>query len=613
MIKTSKISEIACIIKQLPAPTVFVNRDLNIVYASNSWIKKFDQDFTSTVNPNIYSLFPDLDKKWKTVFNECLSGNPRPMGIQSFTGIDGEKKWFEWTSSPWFNNDEDIIGGIIQTHEVTNEIRNEIAFTKMESFLKQQTDHSKIGRWEFFPSSKKVVWCNVTKEIHEVSLSYEPNFTEAILFYKEGSDREIISNTITEALNNGTSWNLTLKILTKKNNEKWVKTTGRPIFSEGDISSFIGTFQDVTSQISNENRRKYEENLIQTLIDHLPLNIYIKDIQSRKILVNKAECDYMGVEKASELIGKSDWDLYPPEQAKISIEEDLKVMKTLKALKGLEITSTRTNGSKTNFLISKIPLVNEDGEATGLIGMSMDITEIKKKEKKLQKVIEISTLQRKKLFDFAHIISHNLRSHTANFSMLLKFMVNEKNEDEKLNIYNMLLKSSHSLTGTIDTLNQIVTLDTSIDHKKETLFLKNKIDGIKKGLSKNLKLAGIKTINKIHENTQVTVVTKYLDNILNHLISNSIKFKNNDKNCFIIFSSYQDKEFTVLSIEDNGIGIDLERHNHKIFGMHKTFHNSHKSRGTGLFIIKNQIEAMNGRITVESKLGIGTTFKIFFK
>jgi len=67
----------------------------------------------------------------------------------------------------------------------------------------------------------------------------------------------------------------------------------------------------------------------------------------------------------------------------------------------------------------------------------------------------------------------------------------------------------------------------------------------------------------------------------------------------------------VLEISDNGIGIDLERYGNKIFGMYKTFSDNPDSKGIGLFITKNQIEAMGGSITVESTPEIGTTFKIY--
>jgi signal transduction histidine kinase len=69
----------------------------------------------------------------------------------------------------------------------------------------------------------------------------------------------------------------------------------------------------------------------------------------------------------------------------------------------------------------------------------------------------------------------------------------------------------------------------------------------------------------------------------------------------------------VLEISDNGIGIDLDKFGDQLFGMYKTFTGNPDSKGLGLFISKNQIDAMNGTVTVQSVLNEGTTFRIYFK
>jgi sensor histidine kinase regulating citrate/malate metabolism len=68
----------------------------------------------------------------------------------------------------------------------------------------------------------------------------------------------------------------------------------------------------------------------------------------------------------------------------------------------------------------------------------------------------------------------------------------------------------------------------------------------------------------------------------------------------------------VFSVEDNGIGIDLNKNGDKLFGMYKTFHTNDDARGIGLYITKNQIEAMGGNIITCSELNKGTTFKVYF-
>lgn len=77
-------------------------------------------------------------------------------------------------------------------------------------------------------------------------------------------------------------------------------------------------------------------------------------------------------------------------------------------------------------------------------------------------------------------------------------------------------------------------------------------------------------------------------------------------------TAYREKNYTVLEVADNGLGINLHLHKDKLFGMYKTFHPNKDAKGIGLFITRNQIEAMGGRIEVESEENKGSVFKVHF-
>jgi signal transduction histidine kinase len=102
----------------------------------------------------------------------------------------------------------------------------------------------------------------------------------------------------------------------------------------------------------------------------------------------------------------------------------------------------------------------------------------------------------------------------------------------------------------------------------------------------------------------------YLDSILLNLITNAIKYRKKEHAPVIHISAKAEGENIVLRVIDNGSGIDLKKHGHQLFGMFKTFHGNREARGIGLFLIKNQIEAMGGSITVQSAPGEGTSFSI---
>lgn len=320
----------------------------------------------------------------------------------------------------------------------------------------------------------------------------------------------------------------------------------------------------------------------------------------------------MGVDSPKELLGKNDFELYDKEYAQKAIKEDLQVINSLKPILAKEKIMPNKDGTETTFLISKIPLIGADGAVNGLVGISLDISDIKQKEEELRKLINVTSLQNKKLINFAHIVSHNLRSHTANFSMLLEFLVNERDDSEKQNIMKMLVEASDNLLETLDNLNEVVAISSNVNIKKTLVNLNAKIDRAEQNLSSFLKDNKATLLNTIQDDVSIPVVPTYIDNILMNFITNAVKYKSPKRDPIIKLSTQRSKGYTILSIEDNGLGIDLERYGNKLFGMYKTFHNNDEARGIGLYITKNQIEAMNGKIVVQSEVNKGTIFNIYF-
>ncbi|MFP5039464.1 PAS domain S-box protein [Parasediminibacterium sp. JCM 36343] len=172
--------------------------------------------------------------------------------------------------------------------------------------------------------------------------------------------------------------------------KKWLAKSKMPLLDAlGKIVGLIGISYDITDRKEAEHAIIEERILLRTLIDNLPMNVYVKDMQSRKTLVNRAEYEYMGAKSEEEVLGKDDTDLYPTESSRISLAEDREVFATGVPIIGKETTNTRHDGSTTWFLSSKIPLKNAGGEIIGLLGLSYNITNRKKTEAQLLESREI--------------------------------------------------------------------------------------------------------------------------------------------------------------------------------------------------------------------------------
>ncbi len=612
MLPGSKLYTTNYLIKQLPTATVFLNTNFEVVHTSDKWIIDFDFADRDVIGKSIHQLFDAVNEEWQAVMEACLLGKGGDTGVQSFLNKEGREGWFEWTNIPWFDEQENIIGIIIQTADVTARIKNEMEHEKLQILLREKSEIAQIGSWEYDAATDELQWCQMTRKIHEVPDYFKPDINTAIEFYKEGFSRNTISLAVYKAMEKQTSWCEKLEIITAEGTEKWVIAAGKPLFKDGKYKGLIGTFQDITHMVQSEIKTRESEDLLRTVIDNIPLNVYIKDMESRKILVNKAECKYLGVTDPNELLGKNDFDLYDKEIAQISREEDLIVMNSQIPIIGRETINVTKDGEATAFLTSKIPLIGEDGECKGLIGISLDITNLKQQEGELRSLINVTSLQNKKLVNFAHIVSHNLRSHTANFSMLLDFLVKEKDEQEKHNIIVMLTTASDSLLETLENLNEVVAINSHTHLSKVPVVLHEKVGVVTRNLTEFLKEGKATIINKIPKELCVNAVPAYMENILMNFITNSVRYKYPDRNPVIQLSAAKEGKHVVLSISDNGMGIDLQKYKDKLFGMYKTFHGNSDARGIGLYITKNQIEAMNGKIEVTSEVGSGTTFKVFF-
>jgi hypothetical protein len=99
--------------------------------------------------------------------------------------------------------------------------------------------------------------------------------------------------------------------------------------------------------------------------------------------------------------------------------------------------------------------------------------------------------------------------------------------------------------------------------------------------------------------------------IFYNLISNALKYRSLERTPVIEITTDLTEDHYVLTIKDNGLGIDLKRHSENLFKMYKRFHPQKEGKGLGLYLIKMQVEALNGRIEVNSQINSFTEFKVF--
>ena len=155
-------------------------------------------------------------------------------------------------------------------------------------------------------------------------------------------------------------------------------------FVRGNEPHLLLLFNDIIERKRADEALANERALLRTLVDHLPLAVYLKDIAGRKTLANRLELEYLGATSEAEVLGKTDFDFYPPELASVYQAFDQEMIRTGQPLINHEGSFTKPDGSVINLLASVVPLRDATGRVTGLVGINLDITERKRAEEALQ-------------------------------------------------------------------------------------------------------------------------------------------------------------------------------------------------------------------------------------
>jgi K+-sensing histidine kinase KdpD len=348
--------------------------------------------------------------------------------------------------------------------------------------------------------------------------------------------------------------------------------------------------------------------------------IYDKDLNV--IDVNKATLRLFNIEKSS-LIGKNIKDLSPESVTSGRYDAYLEVIRTGKTLIIDELKIWPNN--KEVYLRVKAFKVG-----TGLGMVTKNITDLELKIRKTAAELELKVnsldeankhitgmmkvlaTQNTQLNDFCNIVSHNLRAPLINLSILNDFINDCEDQSEKDEMFKKIDPVIKTLTETFDNLVESI----QIKDETEIPFEINNFEALtNKILEKHLieiELYKATIQCDFNEAPQIFYPKKYLDSILSNLISNALKYRSPHRNPIIQIKTEIIENKICLKVSDNGLGIDLKINSKHMFKMRKVFHDNPDAKGYGLFLTNTQVEAMEGKIKVESAPNLGTTFTVEF-
>jgi PAS domain S-box-containing protein len=233
--------------------------------------------------------------------------------------------------------------------------------------------------------------------------------------------------------------------------------------------------------------------------------------------------------------------------------------------------------------------------------------------KEEQEKLNAAILQKNEdLEQFSFVTSHNLRSPLSNLMGLLSLYNHENPADE----FNKTI--IESLTESAEHLNQILTEVSEVllvknnpeETNKKLIIVEDLFKRVCESIKKDIELAGAQIKVSSSLNGVLLISPRVLNSLFLNLLTNSLRYKKEHENLLISVDLKLEETTLHIVFSDNGKGIDLEKYGDRIFGLYQRFSNHKESRGVGLYLVKTQLEAIGGKISVESKINEGTTFKI---
>lgn len=356
-----------------------------------------------------------------------------------------------------------------------------------------------------------------------------------------------------------------------------------------------------------------QEEKYTNIIANMHLGFLEVDTEDYIINANPSFCN-MSKFSLEELVGKRGIDLFFEEEPvrKLVIQKNKIRRDGVSDVYEVEVIDKEKN--KRHWLISGGPNYNENSELIGSIGLHLDVTDLKALEDEQKILLKLTQNQNNRLKNFAHIVSHNLRSHAANLSGMIGYLEVESKDFVENPFFQNFKSVIDNLMDSVVNLSEVADIQTN---DLANLAKVNLVEIVKSSILNVSALAKASDITIQFESSLkkawVMGDLMYLDSIVLNLLTNAIKYSDPKKEKTVLVTIEDSAEWIILRVKDNGLGIDLKRQGRKIFGMYKTFHEHADSRGIGLFITKNQVEALGGKINVKSQEGVGSIFEVYLK
>ncbi len=436
-------------------------------------------------------------------------------------------------------------------------------------------------------------------------------------------DRKQVRDAIHAALAEKRPYKLAYRIHTAQKEEKWVWEKGRSIIDiSGKVIALEGFITDITEQKLAEVTLKENENFLSSIIENIPNMIFVKDAKELKLIrVNKAGEDLLGFDR-KDLIGKSDCDLFPREQADFFTQNDRIVLSSGRLLDISEEPIETRTGCRI-IHTKKIPILSESGEPRLLLGIAEDIT-LRKQEEREREKLQVQLAQAQKMESVGRLaggIAHDFNNMLSVILGHTELALTDIDPGDPFS--ERLIQIKKAAEHSSELTNQLLAFARKQTVIPKVLDLNETVEGMLKMLRRligeDINLiwspgTGIHPIkidpsqfNQILANLCVNARDAIVDVGKVIIETGQMSF---DKIDAINNLGCTPGDYAMLSVTDSGCGMTQETIEN-VFEPFYTTKEHGKGTGLGLAMVYGIVTQNRGWITVYSEPDKGSTFKIY--
>ncbi|MBC7914779.1 MAG: PAS domain-containing sensor histidine kinase [Pyrinomonadaceae bacterium] len=422
------------------------------------------------------------------------------------------------------------------------------------------------------------------------------------------SDKEKVKNCVRQIFKSGVTASIEANSVMKDGSTRPLLLKANA-FTTSEEQLLLVSGIDISQPLKAEAELRRTKANLQSILDITDVAYVLVDKNFSIIAFNHMSDEFASNElKLKIAIGKNILS-YIPDEKKPAWERIASGVKDGRQFK--YETSYQQQDDSINWYLIKVFSVTDENLCLGFVISVVNITERKRQEIHREKITE-DLVQRNKDFEqFAYIVSHNIRLPVANILGISELLRGESLDvDERTHLQEMLSESVCELDKIIIDLNTILQLKHEVEEKYQLVNFADLIEQIKSNLHSQLQQENVEIVTHFEELNQTVTLKSYLYSIFYNLIVNSVKFRQDGISPSISIFTKKKGDKIIFRFIDNGLGINLSKHQKDIFKMYKRFHQHIPGKGMGLFIVKTQVQILGGSIDVSSILDIGSDFTI---